>query len=239
MKILLIGYGKMGKTIEGIAIKRGHQIAGKIDVNNAHELSQYNGSNVDVAIEFTHPSSAYNNLKYCAENNIPLVCGTTGWLDKKAEIDELFIKNNGSFCYSSNFSIGVNVFWAVNEKLAQLMNPLTEYDVTTEEIHHVYKKDAPSGTAITTAEGIIKNLDRKKGWSIDLETLSTEQIYIGHKRIHNYPGTHTVVYTSSIDSIELKHTAFNREGFATGAVVAAEYIANKKGLFTMKDVLSL
>lgn len=239
MKILLIGYGKMGKTIEGIAVKRGHQIVGKIDMENYHELKNFNGENTDVAIEFSHPSSAYNNLKYCAENNIKLVCGTTGWLDKRNEIDNLFIKNGGSFCYSSNYSIGVNVFWAVNEKLAQLMNAHPDYDVTTEEIHHVYKKDAPSGTAITTAEGIINNLDRKKEWTIDIEHLNQNQLFIDHKRIHNIPGTHTVLYTSAIDSIELTHTAFNRDGFATGAVVAAEFVSKNKGIFNMKDVLAL
>lgn len=239
MKILLIGYGKMGKAIEGIAVKRGHQVVGKIDVDNAAELKNFNGSNVDAAIEFTHPSSAYSNVKYCLENNIPVVCGTTGWLDKLPEIKQLREKMNGSMCYSSNYSIGVNLFWAVNEKLAQLMNPHADYDVTMEEIHHVYKKDAPSGTAITTAEGVLAHLERKKSWSIDRENLSPKELFIDHKREHNVPGTHTVVYTSGIDSIELRHTAFNREGFATGAVVAAEYISTQKGFFSMKEVLSL
>lgn len=239
MKILLIGYGKMGKTIEGIAIKRGHQIVGKIDVDNGAELKNYSSANVDVAIEFTHPSSAFANIKLGIENNIPMVVGTTGWLDKKPDIEQLVKKLNGSFCYSSNYSVGVNIFWAVNERLAQLMNPQTDYDVTTEEIHHVYKKDAPSGTAITTAEGILKHLDRKTKWSNDRENLSVSDIYIQDKREHNISGTHTVLYTSGIDSIELKHTAFNREGFATGAVLAAEFIVAKKGVFSMKDVLGI
>ncbi len=239
MKILLIGYGKMGKTIEGVAVKRGHQIVGKIDVDNAQDLRKFNESNVDVAIEFTHPSSAFGNLTYALECGIPIVCGTTGWLHQMNEIQSLRTQKNGSFCYSSNYSIGVNLFWAVNEKLAELMNPHEDYDVTMEEVHHVYKKDAPSGTAITTADGVLKHLSRKQKWSIDRDSLSQKEIYIDHKREHNIPGTHTVLYTSPIDSIELKHTAFNRDGFATGAVVAAEYISNKKGFFTMKDVLSL
>lgn len=239
MKILLIGYGKMGQAIEGLAVKRGHQIVGRIDVNSADDLKQFNGANTDVAIEFTYPGAAFGNVKYCIENGIAVVCGTTGWLEKKPTIDDLVQKLGGSFCYSSNYSIGVNIFWAVNEKLAALMDKAPDYDVTTEEIHHVYKKDAPSGTAITTAEGILKNLSRKEKWSIEREYLSVKDLYIDHKRIHNTPGTHTVLYTSAVDSIELKHTAFNREGFASGAVVAAEYIKGKKGLFGMKEVLGL
>lgn len=239
MKILLIGYGKMGKAIEGVAIKRGHLIIGKIDAENFSDLSIFNSSNTDVAIEFTHPLAAFENIKHVLNAQIPIVVGTTGWLDKLPLIHELVSEKNGSFCFSSNYSVGVNLFWAVNEKLAQLMNPQPEYDVTLEEIHHVYKKDAPSGTAITTAEGVIKHLDRKNKWSNDRENLTVSDVFIQDKREHNIPGTHTVLYTSGIDSIELKHTAFNREGFATGAVLAAEFIANKKGIFSMKDVLSL
>lgn len=239
MKILLIGYGKMGKAIEGVAIKRGHLIIGKIDAENFSDLSIFNSSNTDVAIEFTHPLAAFENIKHVLNAQIPIVVGTTGWIDKLPLIHELVSEKNGSFCFSSNYSVGVNLFWAVNEKLAQLMNPQPEYDVTLEEIHHVYKKDAPSGTAITTAEGVIKHLDRKNKWSNDRENLTVSDVFIQDKREHNIPGTHTVLYTSGIDSIELKHTAFNREGFATGAVLAAEFIANKKGIFSMKDVLSL
>jgi 4-hydroxy-tetrahydrodipicolinate reductase len=239
MRILLIGYGKMGKAIEGIAVKRGHQIVGKIDVDNAHDFAKFNASNVDAAIEFTHPSSAFDNISKGLNADIPMVVGTTGWLEKMPIIHELIKSRNGSFCYSSNYSVGVNIFWAVNERLAQLMNPQTDYDVTTEEIHHVYKKDAPSGTAITTAEGILKHLDRKKKWSNERETLTPSDLYIQDKREHNVPGTHTVLYTSGIDSIELTHTAFNREGFATGAVLAAEFIADKKGVFSMKEVLGI
>jgi 4-hydroxy-tetrahydrodipicolinate reductase len=239
MKILLIGYGKMGQAIEGIAYKRGHEIVGKIDVQNAADLKNFNAQNTDAAIEFTHPTSAFNNVKQSIENGIPTVVGTTGWLDKKSEIENLCKKLNGSFCYSSNYSVGVNIFWAVNEYLAQLMNLQPEYDITMEEIHHVYKKDAPSGTAITQAEGILKNIDRKEKWSIERDSLTPKDIFIDHKRIHNTPGTHSVHYTSAIDSIELKHTAFNREGFATGAVLAAEYIHNKKGIFSMKEVLGI
>lgn len=239
MKILLIGYGKMGKAIEGVAIKRGHLIIGKIDAENFSDLSKFNPSNTDVAIEFTHPLAAFENIKHVLNAQIPIVVGTTGWIDKLPLIHELVSEKNASFCFSSNYSVGVNLFWAVNEKLAQLMNPQPEYDVTLEEIHHVYKKDAPSGTAITTAEGVIKHLDRKNKWSNDRENLTVSDVFIQDKREHNIPGTHTVLYTSGIDSIELKHTAFNREGFATGAVLAAEFIANKKGIFSMKDVLSL
>lgn len=239
MKILLIGYGKMGKAIEGIAIKRGHTIAGVIDVSNISDFEKYSNLNVDVAIEFTHPSSAFANIIKGLTANIPLVVGTTGWLDKMPEIHSLVTKNNCSFCYSSNYSVGVNIFWTINERLAQLMQPQADYDVTMEEIHHVYKKDVPSGTAISTAEGVLKYINRKKKWSIDRDSLTQNDLFIDHKRIHNAPGTHTVMYTSGIDSIELTHTAFNREGFATGAVLAAEFIANKKGIFSMKDVLAL
>ncbi len=239
MKILLIGYGKMGKAIEGIAAKRGHQIVGKIDVDNAEDLKKFNSSNVDAAIEFTHPTSAFANLTYSLESGIPIVCGTTGWLEKMPEIQSLRAMKNGALCYSSNYSIGVNIFWAVNEKLAALMNSHEDYDVTMEEIHHVYKQDAPSGTAITAAEGVLTHLQRKEKWTIDRDKLVQKELYINHKREHNVPGIHTVLYTSPIDSIALTHTAFNREGFATGAVVAAEYISNKKGFFTMKEVLDL
>jgi 4-hydroxy-tetrahydrodipicolinate reductase len=239
MRILLIGYGKMGQAIEGVAFKRGHQIVGKIDINNGEDLKNFNSSNTDAAIEFTHPSSAFANAKAGIELGIPLVVGTTGWLDKKPEIEQLVKKLNGSFCYSSNYSIGVNIFWAANEYLAKLMGTQTDYDITMEEIHHVYKKDAPSGTAITQAEGILRNVPRKEKWSIERKTLTPKDIFIDHKRIHNTPGTHSVVYTSGIDSIELKHTAFNRDGFATGAVMAAEFIHNKKGIFGMKEVLGI
>jgi len=239
MKILLIGYGKMGKTIEGVAAKRGHQVVGKIDVENATDLGKFNATNVDAAIEFTHPNAAFGNLTYCLENKIPIVCGTTGWLEKMPEIQALRQIENGSLCYSSNYSIGVNVFWAVNEKLALLMNLHEDYDVTMEEIHHVYKKDAPSGTAITAAEAIVENIDRKQSWTINRERLTQTELFIDHKREHNAAGTHSVLYTSAIDSIVLTHTAFNREGFATGAVLAAEFISRKKGFFSMKDVLSL
>lgn len=239
MKLLLIGYGKMGKAIEGIAVKRGHTVVGKIDVSNTEDLKKFNNTNTDAAIEFTHPDAAVSNLTYCLQNHIPIVCGTTGWLKHLHTIKNLCTEQGGSMCYSSNYSIGVNIFWAVNEKLAQLMNAQTDYDVTLEEIHHVYKKDAPSGTAITTAEGILAHLERKKSWTIDTENLTPQQLHIAHKREHNVPGTHTVLYTGSVDSITLTHTAFNREGFATGAVVAAEFIAGKKGFFTMKDVLSI
>ena len=239
MKILLIGYGKMGQAIESVALKRGHEVIGKIDVGNISELKNFNKGNTDAAIEFTHPTSAFTNLTYCLESQIPVVCGTTGWAAGLTEIKSLCEKLNGSLCYSSNYSIGVNIFWAANEYLAKIMNDAPEYDITMEEIHHVYKKDAPSGTAITQAEGILKNIARKEKWSIERESLTPKDIFIDHKRIHNTPGTHSVMYTSAIDSIELKHTAFNRDGFATGAILAAEYIKTKTGVFGMKEVLGL
>lgn len=239
MRIALVGYGKMGKAIESICLKKGHQVSYRIDVANAHQLQEIHPDNTDAAIEFSHPTSALSNVKKLIEQGIPTVCGTTGWLEHLGEVKSLVSLKKGSFLYASNFSVGVNIFFALNERLSQLMNAHAEYDVTMEETHHVYKKDAPSGTAITLAEGLLHHLDRKKGWTIDRGSLTPELLYIEAIRSHHVPGTHTVNYTSAIDSIEIKHTAFNREGFATGAVLSAEYIFGKTGIFSIKDVLNL
>jgi 4-hydroxy-tetrahydrodipicolinate reductase len=226
----------MGKTIEAIATERGHVIVGKIGTSNRAELSQYNKTNTDVAIEFSQPESAYHNIKYCLENGISIISGTTGWLDKKTEIEALCTHNKGTFFYASNFSIGVNLFFMLNEKLAQLMNGQTDYATSIEEMHHTQKKDAPSGTAISLAEGIIKNNEGLTKWSLD----ETGQSIIPIKAIRtdNVPGTHNVKYSSAIDDIEIKHTAHSRQGFALGAVMVAEWIKDKKGVLSMSEFLN-
>lgn len=236
MRIMLIGYGKMGKTIEQIAIGRGHTVPYKIDVSNIDSLASITAKDVDAVIEFTQPESAFNNIKQCIENGIPVVSGTTGWLERKPEIEALCTAKGGAFFYASNYSVGVNLFFHLNKYLAKIMNTRNEYSIATEEIHHTAKKDAPSGTAITLAEGILENIDRKKLW-INEEASTNEALSIISKRIDPYPGEHTIVYSSPIDNIEIKHTAHSREGFATGAVLAAEFIAGKKGIFGMDDML--
>jgi 4-hydroxy-tetrahydrodipicolinate reductase len=236
VRILLIGYGKMGHAIEAIALKRGHQIAGTIDRDNANDLQKFNASNTYVAIEFSQPESAFANIKYCLENNIPILSGTTGWLNKKAEVEELCKNNNGTFFYASNYSIGVNLFFQLNEQLARLMADQSEYNVNIDEIHHTQKKDAPSGTAISLAEGIIDNYPNKENWLLEKE--SEESITIHAHRVDNVPGTHTVKYSSPIDDIEIKHTAHSREGFAMGAVMVSEWLPQQKGILNMKDFLA-
>ena len=231
MKIALVGYGKMGKIIDEIATHRNHEIVARLNETPTSE----NLKNADVAIEFSNPEVAFNNIKICLENNIPVICGTTGWLDRKPEIEKIAAENNTAFLYGSNFSLGVNLFFALNEKLADLMKNFTEYNVQLEEIHHTHKKDAPSGTAISLAEGIIKNDQRFAGWKLD-ETEKTE-LGIFAIREDEVPGTHSVFYRSEVDEIEIKHTAYSRNGFAQGAVVAAEWIQGKTGNFSMKDVL--
>ena len=238
MKILLIGYGKMGQTIEKIAIDRGHEIVGRIAIENQEDLAHFSGDNVDVAIEFTQPEAAFENLKIATQNGIKVVCGTTGWLENKPVIEQLVKENNTAFLYASNFSIGVNVFFYLNKVLAKVMNPFKGYDVRMEEIHHTQKLDAPSGTAITLAEGIIENYSNKKNWVNNLSAVEDE-LTIVSVREGQVPGTHTVWYNSEIDEIEIKHTAHNRNGFALGAVVAAEWISDKQGTFTMDDVLDI
>jgi 4-hydroxy-tetrahydrodipicolinate reductase len=233
MKILLVGYGKMGKTIERIAVERGHQIVGRIDVDNKHELEN---ATADVAIEFSHPDAALENIKKCLIRKIPVVCGTTGWLGKKAEVEKLTQETNGTFFYASNYSLGVNLFFKLNEHLAKLMKKLDSYDVSMEEIHHTEKKDAPSGTAITLAEGVLKNYDRKKSW-VNADVKDQSQLAIKSFRIGTVPGTHLVKYTSLMDDIEIKHTAHTREAFALGAVTVAEWLKDKKGTLNMDDFL--
>ena len=233
MKIILLGYGKMGKIIERIARERGHEISAKIDVDNQHEFETMQG---DVAIEFSHPDAAFENVRKTLKKGIPVVCGTTGWLERKPEIEALCRETNGAFFYASNYSPGVNIFFKVNEYLARIMNGFKEYSVEMDEIHHTQKKDAPSGTAITLAEGVMKHLERKKLW-VNEDTTNPEELLIKSFRIADVPGTHVVKYASPVDDIEIKHIAHSREGFATGAVLVAEWIRNKKGVLSMDDFL--
>ena len=241
MKIALIGYGKMGKTIEKIAVSRGHEVVLRLDINNPEDFEKL--PEADVAIEFTRPESAVGNLEKCIVAGVPVVCGTTGWLKHFDDISALTKAQNSAFFYASNYSIGVNIFFEINRKLAEMMQTQPQYDVRMEEIHHTQKLDAPSGTAITLAEGILQNVKRKTQWVCDTESLSRdlggegEDIIITSKRIDPAPGTHIVTYDSPIDSIEITHTAHSREGFATGAVLAAEWLVGKKGVFSMKDML--
>ncbi len=232
MRIALFGYGKMGKMIEQIALKRGHTIVAKIDV----DTTEIDYSQMDVAIDFSMPTAAFQNISNCMEHGVPVISGTTGWLADFDRAKELCNEKEGAFIYASNFSLGVNLFFELNSYLAQMMKNLDQYKVSMEEIHHTQKLDAPSGTAITLANGIIGN-SHYKGWKLD--TPDAHEIAITAKRIGTVPGTHTITYDSVVDSIEIKHTAHNREGFAMGAVIAAEWIIGKKGVFTMKDVLSL
>jgi 4-hydroxy-tetrahydrodipicolinate reductase len=238
MKIAMIGYGKMGKAIEEIALLRNNSMPLKIDINNQEIFTKENLQQCDVAIEFTGPQSAVENITKCLEAGIPVLSGSTGWLQHWAAIKSKCETLNGALLYSSNYSIGVNIFFELNKKLAQLMSNQLDYDVSLEEIHHTQKKDAPSGTAITLAEQILENSSRKKKWINDVAKYPNE-ISIISKRIDPAPGTHVVKYSSAIDDIEIIHTAHNRTGFATGAVLAAEFLQNKKGIFSMKDVLGL
>ncbi|MCM5663945.1 4-hydroxy-tetrahydrodipicolinate reductase [Galbibacter mesophilus] len=232
MKIALLGYGKMGKMIEQIAISRGHEIVAKVDENTKDlDITQ-----ADVAIDFSIPTVAFQNITLCLENKVPVISGTTGWLDKYQDAVELCEKNDGAFIYASNFSLGVNIFFQLNEYLASMMKNLSQYNISMEEIHHTQKLDAPSGTAITLAEGILKNTD-KTGWQLD--NANENEIPIKALREPEVPGTHSISYDSEVDRIEIKHTAHNREGFALGAVIASEWIIGKTGIFSMKDVLNL
>ena len=233
MNIILLGYGKMGRTIEKIAMNRGHEISARIDIDNQSELDYAEG---DVVIEFSHPDSAFNNITKCLLRNLPVVSGTTGWLDRRAEVIDLCSQVDGTFFYASNYSLGVNLFFKVNEYLAKMMNGFPEYEIAMDEIHHSERKDAPSGTAISLAEGILKNVTRKKSW-VSKKTRKAEEIYIGSFRIDQVPGTHIVKYESPIDDIEIKHTAHSRDGFALGAVLVAEWAQNRKGVLSMDDFL--
>ena len=238
MKIALVGYGKMGKAIEENSLEKGHDIVLKIDINNPEELTPSNLSHADAAIEFTGPHSALDNIMKCLEAGIPVVSGSTGWLEKYDTVKQYCQSVNGAFLYSSNFSIGVNIFFEVNKRLAELMSFHPDYDITMTEIHHTQKKDAPSGTAISLAEQIIDRVPRKKVWVNHISDDQAE-LEIISERMDPAPGTHKIKYQSSIDEIEIIHTAHNRKGFAIGAVLAAEFIRGKKGIFTMRDVLNL
>ena len=235
MKIALIGYGKMGKTIETIAILRGHQVVLKIDADNLDDFEKI--GQADVAIEFTRPESVVENLKKCFDFGIPVVCGTTGWLSCFDEVAAFCLEKNGAFLYASNYSIGVNIFFEINRRLADMMNGYDMYNIKMAETHHTQKLDAPSGTAITLANDILKKVDRKTQWTSNTEGVAANEILITAQRIDPAPGTHVVTYESAIDTIEISHTAHSREGFATGAVLAAEWILGKKGVFSMKDML--
>ncbi len=247
MKIALLGYGKMGHIIEKIATDRKHEIVLKIDYDNQHDLTAENLAMADVAIEFSTPATVLGNIKSCFDAGVPVVVGTTGWYNWLSEIKQQCEDGDQAMIYASNFSVGVNVFFYVNKMLAKLMNNYPYYDVQVEEIHHTQKLDSPSGTAITIADGIIENLDSKKTWINVLTTdgdetaddnVAPDQLLIESFRIDSVPGTHTVLYDSEVDTMELKHTAHNRNGFALGAVMAAEWIQDKKGFFEAKDMFN-
>jgi len=239
MKIAIIGYGKMGHIIEQIATQRGHTIVSTIDIDNQDDILSDAFCSADVAIEFTMPSTAYDNYLRCFAAGIPVVSGTTGWTHRLGEIIKQCEEEGKTFFYASNFSIGVNIFFALNSYLAKLMNYYTEYEVDLTEIHHIHKLDAPSGTAITLAESILNEISRKKTWQLASEGAScnTDELNITALREHETPGTHEVRYDSAVDTITIRHEAKSRAGFALGAVLSAEFVAGKKGFFTMKDLL--
>jgi 4-hydroxy-tetrahydrodipicolinate reductase len=239
MNIALLGYGKMGKLIGEIAEARGHTLVAKINLENQHLRESLDPKTIDVAIEFSQPESALDNIQWALTRGIPVLCGTTGWLSKMPEIAALTQQHDGTFFYASNFSIGVNVFFKVNELLAQLMNETNGYHVAVEEIHHTAKKDAPSGTAITLAEGILSHYAKLQSWNLVGETPNkASSLPITSKRIDPAPGTHSILYSSDIDDIQITHTAHSRQGFALGAVQVAEWILEKKGVLSMDDFLS-
>ena len=236
MKIALIGYGKMGREIEKIALSRGHQIVSIIDLNNESDFDSEAFRSADVAIEFTSPKSAINNFMRCFAANVPVVGGTTGWYDQVDEIKEICKKEGKTFFFASNFSLGVNIFFALNKHLAKMMNQFPDYDVKMEETHHIHKLDAPSGTAITLAEGVLENLDRKNAWK--LETADSDKDLAIHAiRRDEVPGIHEIIYESEVDTISIKHDAKSRKGFALGAVLAAEFTVGKTGFLGMNDML--
>jgi 4-hydroxy-tetrahydrodipicolinate reductase len=237
MKIALIGYGKMGQTIERIALNRRHEIVSKIDIDNQEDFASSAFKSADVAIEFTTPATAFGNYLKCFAAGLPVVSGTTGWTSRLNEIKTLCETDGRTFFYASNFSIGVNIFFALNKYLARIMNGFPNYDVNMSEIHHIHKLDAPSGTAITLAEDIIYNLERKKQWKLAEEAHGDSDLLITALREDEAPGIHEVCYTSDVDAITIKHHAVSREGFAFGAVLAAEFAAGRKGFLRMKDLL--
>jgi 4-hydroxy-tetrahydrodipicolinate reductase len=238
MKIALIGYGKMGHAIEEIARARGHEIVLTIGIENIEYNTVENIRKADVAIEFTGPEIAFNNITRCIDAGVPVVSGSTGWLERYEEAKNYCLASNGALLYASNFSVGVNIFFALNKKLAGLMAPHKGYDVRMKEIHHTAKKDAPSGTAITLAEGILSENPKKTNW-VNNESADPGALVIISERTDPAPGTHIITYTSDIDDIEIIHTAHNRKGFATGAVLAAEFLHGKKGIFSMQEVLGI
>lgn len=244
MKIALLGYGKMGQIIERFALERGHEVVLKISVDNLDDLNKSNLSKADVAIDFSAPDAAIGNIYACFEANLPIVVGTTGWYGQLQEVKNECLSSNNTLLYGSNFSIGVNIFFHINKVLAKLMSNFPAYDVQVEEIHHTQKLDSPSGTAMTIAEGIIEELDGKTEWVNELvgtpfeDVIKKEQVLIESHRIENVPGTHTVVYSSEVDDIELKHTAHSRAGFALGAIVAAEWLQNKQGFYNIADIFN-
>ncbi len=235
MKIALVGYGKMGHIIEKIALSRGHEIVACIDIDNHDDIHSPAFASADVAIEFSRPESAVQNVLDCFDAGVPVVCGTTGWKDKLPEVKKSMQAKNGALCWSSNFSVGVNIFFALNKYLAKVMNNFPMYDVDMTETHHIHKLDAPSGTAITLAEGVIDNLERKSAWKLD-KASSPSDLAIKAIREGEVPGIHTIHYGSPVDEITITHSAKSREGFALGAVIAAEFLAGKKGFFTTADV---
>ena len=238
MKIAIIGYGKMGHMIEGIAVERGHEVVLKIHIDNTEEFTKEATQLADVAIEFTAPESAFENVKRCLDFGVPVVSGSTGWNKNIPEAKSYCLQKGGAFLHASNFSIGVNIFFQVNKLLAKLMASHPEYDVTLKEIHHTQKLDSPSGTAVTLAEQVLQNVERKKNW-VNKAATSNDELSIISERIDPAPGIHHVKYTSEVDDIEIIHTAHSRKGFALGAVLAAEFLAGKKGIYTMGDVLHL
>ncbi|WP_234734406.1 4-hydroxy-tetrahydrodipicolinate reductase [Tellurirhabdus bombi] len=241
MKLLLLGYGKMGRTIEQIALDRGHEIVGRIDLNNRAELDALTKDDVDAVIEFSSPESAVENIKTSLQNGWPTVCGTTGWLSHRPEIEALVAEKQGAFFYASNYSIGVNLFFRLNKILAQFMRTYPSYHVSMTEIHHTEKKDAPSGTAITLAEGLLENLPHKSRWALQEEAdtqIEADEIPIESLREGVVPGTHVVRYQSEVDTIEIKHEAHSRQGFALGAVISAEWLVGRQGVFGMDDLLA-
>jgi 4-hydroxy-tetrahydrodipicolinate reductase len=235
MKVAIIGYGKMGREIEKILLQRGHEVALIIDVNNASDLNAENLKNIDVAIEFTTPSTAYNNIRTCLECGAAVVSGTTGWTDRLAELQTLCREKGGAMFYASNYSIGVNLMFRLNRELARMMNAFSQYKISMTETHHTEKKDSPSGTAATLAEDIISRIDRKQGW-VNEPTDDDALIGIESFRIGMNPGEHTVTYSSEDDILEIRHSIKNRRTLAEGAVIAAEFLCGKQGVFTMEDL---
>lgn len=236
MKIALLGYGKMGREVEKTALERNHEICLIIDITNTRDLTEENLSGVDVAIDFSTPDGAYQNIITCFKSNTPIVCGTTGWLAKFDTVMKMCKEEGHAFFYASNFSLGVNIFFNLNKYLARIMNKFNEYDCSVEEIHHIHKLDAPSGTAITLSRDIIDLIDRKSRWELN-QSSDYDSIKITSIRENEVPGTHIIAYDSAVDSIEIKHAAKNRKGLALGAVLAAEFLHGKKGYYTMSDML--